>query len=623
MLNVEMKKNKNTKAYKKYLIFGIAFFILYALTWTLVFRNERNDNEASKKALESMPFVAKSKLEGKTSVDSKQIVQKLDLQRKIIRPSSPQRVAEINRIIQQQGGEIIKSDANIIVAHLPKDKEEQINQELESTNSTSTIEVDYPTFLTADNPDWGVKRIKAPDVWDTTTASGIKVAVIDTGIDYNHSDLQGRYAGGYDTANDDNDPYDDHGHGTHVSGTIATALNGSGLAGVAPGVQILAVKALHGDGTGYISDVVEAVDYAMRNGTQVMNFSIGTSYNSSALEEKLNEAAARGIILVAAAGNTSGGSLLYPAAYGSVISVAATDSGDNFASFSSVGAEIAAPGVGITSTVPGGGYASWSGTSMASPHVAATVALMLANNQTNIRQSLQNTAIDLGPSGKDGYYGYGLVHSKPATLGEDVLAPIVTFLTPDNDSTVYGEVEINLDVQDEYKLTSIKLYANNEQIQEWTESVSSHTWDTTGKEGSYELRVVAIDENENEGSAKITVTVSKDPISPTPTVTPKPSLHQMKQQGQSGNVRHDINQEQAQQNRQDYQNVPNNPQEAQGKSESNNQPAQAAPDVSNINERNQKPHAASENSGGRDVKGASTISFWQILQAKILSLFNK
>lgn len=618
---------RHFKKYKKAIILGAIFFFFYTFSWLAAFNNARTEKQEKQQLTESKPFITNTALTGKTNVKNKVIAEKLDLERKIIKPTTPQKVAQITSIVKEQGGEILKSSPTLIVARIPKETEEKINQSLTATNSTKTIEVDYPTFLTADNPDWGVKRIKAPDVWDTTTATGIKVAVIDTGIDYNHSDLQGRYAGGYDTANDDTDPFDDHGHGTHVSGIVSTALDGAGLAGVAPGGQILAVKALGGDGSGYISDVVEAVDYAMRNGAQVMNFSLGTTYDSQALEDKLNEAAGRGIVLVAAAGNTSGGSLLYPAAYGSVISVSATDINDNFAGFSSVGAEIAAPGVSVTSTVPGNGYASWSGTSMAAPHVAATVALMLANNQTNIRQALQNTAIDLGPSGKDSYYGYGLVHAKPATLGEDVLAPIVTFLMPENESTVYGEVEIKLDVQDESKVTSIKLFANNEQLQEWTESPSAYTWSTSGKEGKYELRIEAQDEYDNKGEAKITVTVSKDPLTPTPTITPKPTQHQMKQQGQSGSVRQDINQEQAAQNRKDYQNVPNSPQEAAKKSEENKQSIQQAPDVSNINERNQKPDSASvnasENSKGKDVKGTSTTSFWQILKEQVVSLFGR
>jgi subtilisin len=605
----------NLKRYKKSILIVGTFFVLYTFAWIVFFQNARIDMHQQRAPIQKTidtSFIAPSVLSEKTRVQNKVVAEKLDLERKIIKPTTPQKVAEITRVIKQQGGEILRSSPGIIVAHIPKASEEQIQQSLIATNSTKSLEVDYPTFLTVDNPDWGVKRIKAPDVWETTKADGIKIAVIDTGIDYNHKDLQGRYAGGYDTANDDTDPYDDHGHGTHVSGIVSTALDGAGLVGVAPGGQILAVKALGADGSGYISDVVEAVDWAMNNGSQVMNFSLGTTYDSQTLEDKLNEAAAKGIVLVAAAGNTSGGSLLYPAAYGSVISVAATDSNDNFASFSSVGAELAAPGVAVTSTIPGGGYATWSGTSMAAPHVAATVGLMIANKQTTIRQNLQNTAIDLGPSGKDSYYGYGLVHAKPAALGEDVLAPVVSVLSPENNSTVHGQVEVQLDVQDENTVNSVKLFINNLQVQEWSQAPYTYSWNTTGKDGAYELLVQAKDEYDNTGEAKISVTVSKDPLTPTPTASPTPTLTQVKQQEQSGDVRQDINQEQAAENRQNYNHVPNSPQEEAQKSEEKKGGTEShAPEVSNINERNQKPDTlpaqASENAQGKGVKGVTNI----------------
>lgn len=598
------------------------FFFIYTLIWVVLLQNISIKSNREAQLSQNKNFITQSVLAGKTSVQSKIVAEKLDLERKIIQPATPQKVAEITRVIQQQGGEILKSSPSMIVVHIPKETEEEINQALTATNSIKALEVDYPTFLTADNPDWGVKRIKAPDVWETTTANGIKIAVIDTGMDYTHTDLQGRYAGGYDTANDDTDPFDDHGHGTHVSGIVAAALDGAGLAGVAPSGQILAIKALGADGSGYISDVVEAVDWAMNNGAQVINFSLGSTYDSKTLESKLNEAAAKGIVLVAAAGNTSGGSLLYPAAYGSVISVSATDANDNFASFSSVGAELAAPGVSITSTVPGNGYAAWSGTSMAAPHVAATVALMLANNQTNVRQNLQNTAIDLGPSGQDSYYGYGLVHAKPAALGEDVLAPVVTFLSPENNSSVYGQVEVMLDVQDENLLTSVKLLINNQQVQEWLQSPYTYLWDTITieKEGTYELRVQAKDEYDNTGEAKITVTVSEDPISPTPIATLSPTPQQ---QGRSQDVRQDAKQEQAVQNRQDLQNIPNSQEASQN---SQNRESQV-PEVSNINERNQKPKTlpvdASNNAQERRVRGMSTVSFWQLIKEKVSQLFDR
>lgn len=379
-------------------------------------------------------FIAKNTPAGKTIINQTEVAKKLDLQRKVIAPKSASEAAVIKKIIESQGGTVLQKGSTV-VAEIPKETETEIEQTLASQTSVKKVEVDYPIAITADSAPWGVTRIEAPATWQTTSASGIKVAVIDTGIDYNHPDLAGRYIGGYDFVNNDSDPMDDHGHGTHVSGIIAADINGFGVEGVAPQAQIMAIKVLGSDGTGYISSIINGIDYAMQHGAQVINMSLGSSYDSSLLADKVQQAASKGIILVAAAGNNSG-PLLYPAAYPSVISVAATDSNDNFASFSNYGAEVAAPGVGITSTVPGG-YATWSGTSMAAPHVTATVALMLANHVANIRDTLHQNAIDLGPTGYDSYFGYGLIDAKTAVLGNET-PTIEISQTPKLETTPVG-----------------------------------------------------------------------------------------------------------------------------------------------------------------------------------------
>lgn len=558
-------------------------------------------------------FVAPTKLSEQTTVTEKVIASKIDLERKMIAPRSPQDIARIRSVIEKQGGKIIEAKGSVLVADLPKDVEEKVTKELTTSQAIKGVEVDYPTFLSADNPDWGVKRIAAPDVWQTTSGSGLRVAVVDTGVDYGHPELRGRYAGGYDTANNDSDPFDDHGHGTHVAGIVASDLNGGGLAGVAPGVQIVAIKALSADGSGYLSDLVEAIDWGIANNVQVMNFSLGSSYNSQTLANKVAEASSRGMLLIAAAGNTGGGSLMYPAAYGSVISVAATDSSDRIASFSSLGAEIAAPGVGITSAVPGGGYATWSGTSMAAPHVTATVALMLANKQTNIRQQLHDTAIDLGPAGRDSYYGYGLVHAKPAALGKDTLSPLITFLEPASGTQVKGNVAIKVSIQDEYKVASASLTINNAKVKEWASGPYEYTWETdTLVEGDYTLLAQAFDENGNSGEARITLSVSRSAISPTK------ALSVTRAQGRSAAVRQDTQNSTAIEHRQNAETPA-----TERKQE------QQAPETSNVNERNQKaeppPQANNdnekENQGKKDVKGASTSSLTERIKAFFFSLF--
>jgi hypothetical protein len=330
----------------------------------------------------------------------------------------------------------------------------------------------------------------------------------------------------------------------------------------------------------------------MSQGAQVINFSIGTTYDSSALKRKLEEAQSQGIHIVAAAGNTNGGPLLFPAAYNSVISVAATDSNDNFASFSSIGAELAAPGVAVTSTVPGGGYATWSGTSMAAPHVSASVALMIANQQTNIRERLHQTALDLGAAGKDSYFGYGRIVAKPAVLGEDVLAPVITFIEPAHLSEVASLVSVVVEIQDEFEVTAATLSANSTVIASWESSPYSFIWDASAFMGQdVTLVASAVDDSNNLGAAQIAVrVVSEVEPSPSPSVALTPTAKATRtpvspKAGQNTNVRQDK--------------VP----PGQEAKQDTNQAQQELPPVTNYDQRNPQPTSAEQSTS--DQSGSS------------------
>jgi hypothetical protein len=295
---------------------------------------------------------------------------------------------------------------------------------------------------------WGVNHIGAGEVHaGGNTGAGVKVAVLDSGINYNHTDLDANYKGGWDFVNNDDDPMDDNGHGTHVAGTIAAEANGVGVVGVAPDAELYALKVLGADGSGYFSWVVEALEWCMLNGIQVTNASLGSSSNPGDFVENAYIAAnAAGIINISSAGNEGkrnarGDNVGYPGAYASVVAVAATDINDNRASFSSTGpdVEISAPGVNILSTYQDG-YGTGSGTSMASPHVAGVAALMIKAGITSpdaIRSALQETAIDLGTPGRDWLYGYGLVDAAAAVGGTTPVnqSPVVTITAPADGST--------------------------------------------------------------------------------------------------------------------------------------------------------------------------------------------
>lgn len=263
---------------------------------------------------------------------------------------------------------------------------------------------------------WGIDKVRAPYAWATSVGAGVRVAIIDTGIQLNHPDLAANVKGGVNIIKRNLTPNDDNGHGTHVAGIVAALGNTIGVVGVAPRADLFAVKVLDRFGGGYLSDVVKGIEWSVNNGMKVANMSLGTTVHVQSLKDAVDEAYARGLLMVAAAGNTGAG-VSYPAAYGSVIAVSATDTENKICTFSSRGSEIelAAPGLEIGSTYVGSSYAVLSGTSMASPHVSGTAALVLAANgslsNVEVRQRLADTAYYLGTPI---YYGHGLVDAAAA-----------------------------------------------------------------------------------------------------------------------------------------------------------------------------------------------------------------
>ncbi|MBI6546932.1 MAG: S8 family serine peptidase [Cyanobacteria bacterium NC_groundwater_1444_Ag_S-0.65um_54_12] len=308
-----------------------------------------------------------------------------------------------------------------------------------------TLLPDDPRFREDSNglpAQWGAYRVGLPQAWDATTGQGIKVAILDTGIDAEHPDLRDNLEPGRNfVEGEPASPVDDFGHGTHVAGIVAAAMNSYGIVGTAPRARLIPVRVLGING-GTTSALLEGLSYAVKQGARVINLSLGSARASRIETEQLAKILAQNVVIVAAAGNSAldGNPLEYPAAIAGVIAVTATrppyegmgvrGEHADFSNFNPF-VTVAAPGVDILSTVPrrfsaagdqaignSGAYAYASGTSMASPLVAGLVALMLARHPewsaAQLRSKLISSATDLGEPGFDDFFGWGLVNAPAA-----------------------------------------------------------------------------------------------------------------------------------------------------------------------------------------------------------------
>jgi serine protease len=265
---------------------------------------------------------------------------------------------------------------------------------------------------------WGLSALSAQTLWASGDAAGQTVAVIDTGVDGTHPDLAGVVLPGRDYVDPTGDGRTDpHGHGTHIAGVVAAiGGNGIGIAGLAQGARILPVRVMDATGSGLDGDAARGLVWATDHGATVANLSFGGPERSSVMDAAVTYALSRGVSVVVSAGNAGldGDPVEWPAATPGVIAVGAVDIAGTRPGWSSSGPHlaVAAPGVGILSTVPGGSYQSWSGTSMAAPFVSASVALLrrsVALTPAQVRERVMATAVDLGDPGFDPLYGAGRV----------------------------------------------------------------------------------------------------------------------------------------------------------------------------------------------------------------------
>lgn len=289
--------------------------------------------------------------------------------------------------------------------------------------------VDKVMLALSETIDWGLRLLNIPPLWKKTQGEGIKVAILDTGIALDHPDLKPAVLEARDFTRSPAGPEDRQGHGTHVSGIVAARRNARGIVGLAPMSKLIVAKVLDDGGTGTSQAIVAGIDWAVAAGADILSLSLGSPVPDEAIHEALLFAIRQGCFVVTAAGNEGPelDTVGYPAGYPEMIAVGSMDRRRRISGFSSRGrqVDVVAPGDEITSCYPPKGFATLSGTSMATPFVSGVIALMLAKhrqqggktpvrNQRELVEHLCKTSADAGPKGVDPGYGCGILD--PAKL---------------------------------------------------------------------------------------------------------------------------------------------------------------------------------------------------------------
>jgi len=398
---------------------------------------------------------------------------------------------------------------------------------------------------------------------EITQGENVVVAVIDTGVAYENyrenswnnfthaPDLAAtEFVAGYDFVNNDTHPNDDEGHGTHVTGTIAGSTNNNlGVAGVAPRAKIMPIKVLDNRGAGTYADIAEGIIWAADHGARVINLSLGGPVGTTYLQEALAYAHGRGVVIVAAAGNDGRGSVSYPAAYDEfVIAVGATGADKSRPAYSNYGTalDVVAPGGDLSVDQNRDGYADgvlqqtfgrrydefnyyfYQGTSMASPHVSGIAALILATNPNRtpaeVQNIIQSTAEDLGASGRDNEYGWGLANAARAAAANSAMLnnpptgpippassdqpPTVEFISPAADARVSDQVKIQVDALDDIAVLKVDFLLDENLLT--TDQVAPFEIDfdsTMVADGPHALRALAFDSLNQTAEAEISISV--------------------------------------------------------------------------------------------------------------------
>jgi subtilisin family serine protease len=446
--------------------------------------------------------------------------------RVLVMPNPGLSESAVGKIVGAQGGKARKiTSYGLYVVDLPANASEKATAALLRHNphfkfaeldgiASPALAVNDPYFGAA----WHLSKIGAPSAWDDTQGSGVTIAILDSGVNGAHVELSSKMVPGWNIIDNNSNTADFNGHGTNVAGAAAaTTNNGIGVAGVAGQAKIMPLVITDSTLTSYYSVIAQAITYAADHGARVASISYSGLPFSSAVRSAAQYMKSKGGLVVVAAGNTGAVDNVAPTT--AMIPVAATESDDSYSGFSTYGAFVAmsAPGSNIYSTSRSGGYGIYRGTSLSTPIVAGTVALMMAANPelsgSEIEDLLYTSAVDLGTPGRDPHFGYGRVDTAAAveaavnasavvTNPIDATPPVASVPAPVANSTVSGWVPVSVSATDNVGVSKVELRINGALLATDSTSPYSFSWDSTkAANGMSELVATAYDAAGNSASS--------------------------------------------------------------------------------------------------------------------------